>query len=172
MNSLASLTIVSGGQTGVDRAALDFALRHGLPHGGWCPRGRRAEDGVLDARYQLQESTSRKYAQRTKWNVRDSDGTVVFSVGRELSGGTLFTYQLAQQADAPVLQLVHQQGDRESQNVAACAASLRGFVSTYRIQKLNVAGPRASQAPDLPRFVEAVLSGALLPSSTARAHNS
>jgi len=74
------LKIVSGGQTGADRAALDWAIRNGVPCGGWCPKGRRAEDGAIEAKYPLKESSSRSYLQRTEWNVGDSDGTVVFSL--------------------------------------------------------------------------------------------
>ncbi len=72
--------IVSGGQTGADRAALDFAIDHGIPHGGWCPRGRKCEDGTIADCYKLNETPSAEYPQRTEWNVRDSDGTVVFSM--------------------------------------------------------------------------------------------
>jgi len=72
--------IVSGGQTGADRAALDWAITHGIPHGGWCPKGRRAEDGPMDGRYQLQKTPTANYVQRTEWNARDSDDTVVFSI--------------------------------------------------------------------------------------------
>src|SRR2546423_13574935 len=67
--------IVSGGQTGADRAALDFALAHKIPQGGWCPKGRRAEDGVIEPCYRLVETPSSRYSQRTAWNVRDSDAT-------------------------------------------------------------------------------------------------
>ena len=74
------ITILSGGQTGADRAALDFAIEFGLAHGGWCPRGRLAEDGPIDERYDLTETPSRRYNQRTEWNIRDSDATVVFSI--------------------------------------------------------------------------------------------
>src|SRR5262245_51361441 len=71
--------IVSGGQTGVDRAALDVALELGIPCGGWCPKGRLAEDGPIPERYPLKETTLRVYPQRTEWNVRDSDGTLVLA---------------------------------------------------------------------------------------------
>jgi predicted Rossmann-fold nucleotide-binding protein len=74
-----NLTIISGGQTGADRAALDWALQHGIPHGGSCPRGRLAEDGVIPTRYQLQELPSPEYAARTERDVLDADGTVIFS---------------------------------------------------------------------------------------------
>lgn len=73
------IKIVSGGQTGADRAALDWALAHGVPCGGWCPKGRKAEDGPIDLKYPLKETPSSSYIQRTEWNVRDSDATVVFS---------------------------------------------------------------------------------------------
>src|SRR6266542_4186564 len=87
--------IVSGGQTGADRTALDWAIAHGVPHGGWCPKGRKAEDGPIDARYELVETTSSDYLQRTEWNVRDSDGTVVFSIATMLTGGSKKTVDLA-----------------------------------------------------------------------------
>ena len=91
----AALKIVSGGQTGADRAALDWAIAHGIPHGGWCPRGRKAEDGRIDGRYQLQETPSSSYTLRTERNVHDSDGTVVFSVAAVLTGGSMKTVRLA-----------------------------------------------------------------------------
>jgi predicted Rossmann fold nucleotide-binding protein DprA/Smf involved in DNA uptake len=93
--------IVSGGQTGVDRAALDIALALGIPCGGWCPRGRGAEDGVIPARYPLQETCSHDYAERTRRNVIDSDGTLILAIGA-LHGGTLLTAQLAEKAASPV----------------------------------------------------------------------
>jgi hypothetical protein len=88
--------IVSGGQTGADRAALDFAVAHGIPHGGWCPKGRKAEDGTIDQRYQMNETPSADYGQRTEWNVRDSDGALVFSISATLTGGSRKTLELAQ----------------------------------------------------------------------------
>ena len=85
------LKIVSGGQTGADRAGLDWAISMGIPHGGWCPRGRKAEDGVIPARYQLTETKSADYLTRTRWNVRDSNATVIFTLKPTLSGGSLRT---------------------------------------------------------------------------------
>src|SRR5437660_4356799 len=87
--------IISGGQTGADRAALDFAIANGIAHGGWCPKGRLAEDGRIAKRYRLVETLSRRYSQRTRWNVRDSDGTVVLSMRRRLSGGSKATRSYA-----------------------------------------------------------------------------
>lgn len=96
------LRIVSGGQTGVDRAALDVALELSLECGGWCPRGRRAEDGVIAAKYPLRETPMEDYRQRTEWNVRDSDATLILKRG-ELKGGTLLTAELARRYGRPLL---------------------------------------------------------------------
>src|SRR5215468_6345391 len=85
--------IISGGQTGADRAALDWALSHNVPCGGWCPKGREAEDGKIEAKYPLREPPSDSYLQRTEWNVRDSDATVVFSINPILSGGSKKTLE-------------------------------------------------------------------------------
>src|SRR4051794_26180413 len=99
MTDRPNITIISGGQTGADRAALDFAIAHGLSHRGWCPRQRRAEDGIIPAQYVLQETPSGHYSQRTEWNVRDSDATVVFSIKPRLTGGTRLTFELARRFD-------------------------------------------------------------------------
>ncbi len=84
--------IISGGQTGVDRAALDVAIELELPCGGWCPRGRLAEDGTVPDRYPLQETRSAEYAERTERNVIDSDGTLIIAT-RPLTGGTALTVE-------------------------------------------------------------------------------
>ena len=93
---------VSGGQTGVDRAALDIALELGIPCGGWCPKGRLAEDGPLPERYPLQETPSSQYPQRTEWNVRDSDGTLILTFG-DPTRGTALTIQIAERLKKPCL---------------------------------------------------------------------
>ncbi len=103
--NLPTLKIVSGGQTGADRAALDWAIKKGIPHGGWCPKGRKAEDGRIDAKYQLQDTPSSNYLQRTEWNVRDSDGTVILSIGKRLSGNSSGTLELAIKHRKPYLHL-------------------------------------------------------------------
>lgn len=147
--------IVSGGQTGADRAALDWAIRHAVPHGGWCPRGRLAEDGVIPARYTLKETPDAHYAQRTEWNVRDADATVILSCRRYLRGGSWLTRQLARELGKPCLHLHRELG------VERAAERLRVFVRSRRARVLNVAGPRLSQEPEIGAFVEAVLQGAL-----------
>jgi hypothetical protein len=139
--------IVSGGQTGADRAALDFAIAHGIAHGGWCPRGRLAEDGALERAYELRETPEEEYPQRTKWNVRDSDGTVIFSIAPELTGGSKLTAELAAELRKPWLHV------SELRDGAGAAERLRAFVVENRIRVLNVAGPRASNEPAVARFV-------------------
>ena len=149
------IKIVSGGQTGADRAALDWAIGRGIPHGGWCPKGRMAEDGAIDPRYNLTETTSEDYSQRTEWNVRDSDGTAVVSVRRELRGGSLLTVEIAGQYNKPVIHLCAQ--DERTNH----AQKLRSFIEEFGISILNVAGPRESDEPGVYRFVSRVLDQAL-----------
>ena len=132
--------IVSGGQTGVDRAVLDFALASGIVHGGWCPKGRRAEDGKLPEKYNLQETPRKDYGQRTEWNVRDSDGTLVI-INRELSGGTLYTLETARKMGKPVM--IAALADKAEEKQVA------GWVENNGIRVLNVAGPRASSEPEI-----------------------
>src|ERR1039458_1695846 len=122
--------IVSGGQTGADRAALNFAIAHRIPHGGWCPAGRLAEDGSIDARYSLKETPSACYLQRTEWNVRDSDGTVVFSIEAKLTGGSKKTVTLAHKHRKPVLHLSREGGP------ASPEVELLRFIGENRIQIL------------------------------------
>jgi hypothetical protein len=150
-----NITIISGGQTGADRAALDFAIEHGFSHGGWCPAQRRAEDGEIPAQYLLQETPSSHYAQRTEWNVRDSGATVVFSIRSRLTGGTRLTFELARRLGKPVLHL-----SREEAVIPVAADRLRAFINERRVKTLNLAGPRASQEPEIGAFVQAVLMAA------------
>ena len=157
MTLIGDITIVSGGQTGADRAALDFAIQHGIPHGGWCPRGRLAEDGPIELQYQLTETPSRRYEKRTKWNIRDSDATVVLSIAAELSGGSALTVELAERLGKPCLHIAR---DSDAE-VADHAARLLEFVSDHRVSRLNIAGPRASQEPEIAAFVHDVLRAAL-----------
>jgi hypothetical protein len=145
--------LVSGGQTGADRAALDWAIENGIPHGGWCPAGRRAEDGEIPARYALTETPGRNYQQRTRWNVRDSDGTLIASMSPELRGGSLVTRQIAERLGKPCL---HVHPGTEN-----AADAVRLFIVEHQIKVLNVAGPRNSSEPEIEDFVESLLSAAL-----------
>lgn len=133
-------SIISGGQTGVDRAALDAALELGLPHAGWCPAGRRAEDGKIPGRYRLRETPGREYLQRTEWNVRDSDATLIINVGR-LEGGTAATWQFTRRYDRPCLIIDARQPLPEKE--------FHDWLRQYDVHRLNVAGPRESRHPGI-----------------------
>lgn len=143
--------IVSGGQTGVDRAALDVAIAHGVEHGGWCPAGRRAEDGPLDARYHLTETERDGYRARTVWNVRDSDATLILNLG-ELEGGSLETQRIAERRGKPVrvVQL-------DSPVTDADLEALRTWLRVNAVARLNVAGPRESKRPGVYQAAHALL---------------
>ena len=113
----------------------------------WCPRGRLAEDGAVESCYQLKETPEGEYPQRTEWNIRDSDGTVIFTIAAELSGGSKLTAELAVELRKPCLHLSQVRDDLDA------AARLRAFVADHHIRVLNVAGPRASNEPGVARFV-------------------
>src|SRR5262245_22193583 len=148
--------IVSGGQTGADRAALDFALANGIPIGGWVPKGRLAEDGRIPDRYAgLVETESADPAVRTARNVRDSDATLILSHG-PLTGGSLRTLQEANRAGRPVLHL-----DLDGSDLSDAAARLRRWLAALRPKTLNVAGPRASQDPRIAAATDVILSTSL-----------
>lgn len=132
--------IVSGGQTGVDRGALEAAIALGIEHGGWCPRGRRAEDGTIPSKYQLCEMQSHDYADRTEQNVIDSDATLILYL-HKLSGGTLLTKKIAQQSAKPHLLL-------RLDRTLDCGL-VRQWLDDFQPQVLNVAGPRESTAPGI-----------------------
>ena len=133
--------IVSGGQTGADRAALDFAIRHhGYAHGGWVPKGRTAEDGLIPVKYQLAELDG-GYRQRTKRNVEDSDGTLVLNLG-ELADGSLLTLEYAERIGRPALAVALEEGDADAQGHEVLA-----WLEANDIQALNIAGPREAKRP-------------------------
>jgi hypothetical protein len=160
-----AITIISGGQTGADRAALDFAIEHNIAHGGWCPRGRLAEDGPIPARYELRETPSRRYSQRTEWNVRDSHATIVFTIAPAASGGTSLTLACARRLGKPLLHLSRDEIAASFGNddaiAAAAAAQLLAFLEAHDIYIFDVAGPRESQEPEIGDFVHSVLTQAL-----------
>jgi hypothetical protein len=132
--------IISGGQTGIDRAALDVALELGIPCGGWCPKGRRAEDGPVPDRYPLQETTTFFYPDRTRSNVRDSDGTMILADGHP-KGGTALTIDLAKQMQKPLLLVYLNQKDAFRRALEWAQANC--------VYVLNVAGPRESENPGI-----------------------
>jgi hypothetical protein len=148
------LTIVSGGQSGVDRAALDVALELGLPCGGWCPRGRRAEDGPIPDRYPLQETRSANYPVRTRQNVHDSDGTLILTRGLP-DRGTALTRNLAERLGKPFLVV--------DLNELPRLRDIRAWIKQYTIRVLNVAGPRESSQPGIHAQTAVVLRKLLTP---------
>ena len=140
--------LVSGGQTGVDRAALDAALACGLPVGGWCPAGRWAEDGPVPDRYPLLETPEADPAQRTRWNVRDSDATLALVRG-EPRGGTALAAECARRLARPLLVV--------DLDAAPAPAQIASWLAREGVRVLHVAGPRESEAPGVARAAGALL---------------
>ena len=137
------IKIISGGQAGADRAALDWALARNLPHGGWCPAGRKSEDGVIDSQYRLQETESANYRIRTARNVRDSDATLILNLG-ELDGGSLETFRAAERQGKPV-RVISLECALSDQH----ADELLDWLRRANVAVLNVAGPRESKRPGI-----------------------
>lgn len=140
--------IVSGGQTGVDRAALDVAVHLQIPHGGWCPRGRLAEDGPIPSSYQLRETPEAEYSVRTERNVIDSQATLILHY-HDLSGGTKLTVQMADRYRRPRL-LVDLSDRSDPERVIA-------WLLQNQVAVLNVAGPRESSVRGIGRLAEEFL---------------
>ena len=140
----------------MDRAALDVARELGIPCGGWCPAGRWAEDGPIPLRYPLRETPSPRPEQRTEWNVRDSDATLIIR-GGGWSGGTELTARLAAWYGKPLLTV----------SVAEPFAprGVREWIALHRVRTLNVAGPRESEEPGIGRWAWHLLRAALAPPS-------
>lgn len=134
------LKIISGGQTGVDRAALDAALARGYPIGGWCPEGRRAEDGAIPERYPLAETRSRRYPPRTALNVRDADATLILHLGT-LDRGAKLTMEMAARAHKPCAAIDLTQ--------PAAVEAAKQWLDQVHPSTLNVAGPGESRAPGI-----------------------
>ncbi len=134
------MVIVSGGQTGVDRAALDAARQVGLECAGWCPHGRWAEDGPLSPCYPLVETPETNPAQRTAWNVRDSDATLIL-LADELSGGTRLTLECAVHWRKPCALVMLQ--------LPEAADIILDWLEQWQPARLNIAGPRESECPGI-----------------------
>lgn len=133
--------IISGGQTGADRAALDVAIQFKIPHGGWIPKGRKAEDGSLAEIYRLKEMPTASYQKRTEQNVIDSDGTLIIARGK-LTGGSDLTREIALRHKKQLLGI-----DLNLTSHFDAASFIASWVKLQRVRVLNVAGPRASKDP-------------------------
>lgn len=140
--------IISGGQTGVDRAALDVALKLGITCGGWCPKGRKAEDGVIDSKYPLQEMQSEEYEDRTKQNILDSDGTLVLTFG-EMNYGTKLTFDLPSELGKPVFTI--------DMSKDVHTKKFHDWIKDNNIRTLNVGGPRESSQPGIVHMTASVI---------------
>ncbi len=149
MTSTTIHKIVSGGQTGVDRAALDVAISFDIPHGGWCPKGRIAEDGRIPELYQLKENETKAYSKRTEQNVVDSDATLILYWSR-LSGGTRLTHQLTTKYRRPSFLV--------DLSASPDVGAVRDWLTIKNVGVLNVAGPRASSHIGIGLIAEAFLS--------------
>ncbi len=147
--------IISGGQTGADRAGLDVAIKFNIDHGGWIPKGRKTEDGPLADKYKLKEMTSADYRERTKQNIIDSQGTVILSHG-ELTGGSKLTLSYAKVIGRPNCHI-----DLVAAEEFEASIMLKSFITENGIRILNVAGPRLSHQPWIYRDVKTVLEAAL-----------
>lgn len=143
--------IISGGQTGADRGALDAALEVGFPCGGWCPEGRLAEDGPLDARYPLEVLTGAGHRKRTIRNLTDADGTAIFHFG-EIVGGTKLTLDKCIPLQRPYLLI-----DGLETSTARAVELVMLFIEVNQVQVLNVAGPRESGEPGIYQYTVAVM---------------
>jgi predicted Rossmann-fold nucleotide-binding protein len=142
MRRVGRVKIVSGGQTGVDRAALDVALKHGIECGGWCPTGRLDEFGRIPHQYPLQELEVGGFPERTFRNVKDSDGTVIIYPG-ELGVGTEQTLHFCVEQRRP-----HELIDASKVSAEDAAKLISNFIRKHRIEILNIAGPRLSEWPE------------------------
>lgn len=153
--------IISGGQTGADQAALDVAIELEIPHGGWIPKGRKTEDGVLPEKYKLQEMPTASYPKRTEQNILDSDGTLIISHGK-LTGGSALTKKLAEKHGKPCLHV-----DLDATNPFAATKAITYWLSEHDIETLNVAGPRLSKEPRIYDEVKKTLTSVILLNSVS-----
>lgn len=143
-------SIINGGQTGAERAALDFAIKNEISHGGWCPKGRVEEDGALDPKYRLKETPSEDTSERTEWNVRDSDASILFSLAEKPAGGSKKTITTAKKLKKPSLHL--------HRGMLGVSEKLIAFMDKHHpIRRLNVAGPKESEEPGIYNWVTNIL---------------
>src|SRR3954470_20126383 len=144
-----NIIIISSGQTGAERAALDFALKHNIPHGGWSPKERAAADVPADTRYKLKETPSDENPHRSEWNVRDSDATVVFTLTEKANGTSSKPIRLAKDLKKPFLHL--------HPGILAASEKLIAFTEKHSVRRLHVAGANESNEAELHAWVDKVL---------------
>ena len=140
---------ISGGHTGADRAALDFAINYETPHGGWCPKNRTALDGPLDPKYKLKETPSEDYLERIEWNVRDSDATVIFSFADKPSLSSKKTVTVARKIKKPFIHL--------HRGILGASEKLIAFIDKHYVRRLNITGSSEAEEPGLYDWVTQLL---------------
>lgn len=157
--------IISGGQTGADQGALDAAIKLGVPHGGWIPKGRLTENGVLPDKYELKELPTQSYTKRTEKNILDSRGTVIISHGK-LTGGSALTEKLATIHKRPCLHI-----NLNTMPMTEAALNIHSWIDKHGIEILNVAGPRSSEDSKIYRKVKDIIETVIRLSLTnAKSH--
>ncbi len=144
--------IISGAQTGADRGGLDAAIFLGIPHGGYCPRDRKAEDGRIPDVYQVEETLQPTYPPRTALNIRYSDATLIFNLSKQMERGSALTVELCIEMHKPFLLIWYKDGTAED---------IKDFIKDNKVKTLNVAGNRESKSPGIQKFVKEVLIEAL-----------
>lgn len=149
---LAVATIISGGQSGADRGALDAAIEIGIPHGGTCPKGRVADDGTIPEKYKLNENGSKNHADRTEANIVAADGTMIFTFGR-LTGGSKLTSELARKYNKPWLHL-----DLNAEATDYAVKRVREWLAEHEVKTVNVAGGRETESAGLHGAVKDLLT--------------
>jgi Circularly permutated YpsA SLOG family len=148
--------IISGGQTGADQAALDAAIKLGIPHGGWIPKGRPTENGKLPDKYKLKEMPTKSYPKRTEQNVIDSDGTLIITHGK-LTGGSKLTQKVAKKHNRPCLHI-----NLNETLLFIASSKINSWIIEHGIEVLNVAGSRASKDPKIYKDAFYIVEGAVL----------
>ena len=151
------LKLISGAQTGADRAGLDFAIANNLPHGGWCPAGRRAEDGCIPDKYQLQETESSDYKERTEKNVLEAHATVIFNMGHKMSPGSGLTARLCHKYHKPYVVLYMMSATDDAKAIKDMIFGEFPGLNNMPEFIMNVAGNRESTTPGVHDYVMRVL---------------
>jgi Circularly permutated YpsA SLOG family len=144
-----NIVIISGGQTGASRAALDFAIENQISYGGWCPKGRPSLDGPIPEKYLLKETPSAEYAERAFWNLRDSDAAVFFSLTDKGTESSRQTLSLAKKLKKPCVHF--------HQGILAVAEKLAQFVAKHHVHRLAVIGSSETSEPGIYAWVAKVL---------------
>jgi len=144
-----TFSILSSGQTEADRAALDFAIKNQIPHGGWCPKGQLTVDGTPDAQYLLKETPTESYLESLEWNIRDTDASIVLTLAPKATGGAQKTNSISKKLKKPCLHL--------HKGILGVPEKLIAFTEKYYVRRLNIAGPAEADEPGIAAWVTSIL---------------